>query len=301
MVLRPKSVSEADLTALEPEEIAMVVGDLSVLTAEQRKNLYAAVCKSVGLNPFTRPFDYLSLNNKLVLYARKDATDQLRSLHGISVEKLERSTVEGIFIVTAYGRDRVGRTDSSMGAVPLPAGNNPTEAKANAMMKAETKAKRRLTLSLAGLGFLDETEVGSIEGARTVTVDDDGVINGTATEVPKPPASLAEALDRADAPDDLPPPPTVAPDGLAPAPAAPEATPAPESPPESTTAPDGVVASEPEKVGLTGGELKEMAKEKHILPAVLLSKAHEMFGVTALPDLDDGQRLALWMVVRSDN
>ena len=30
---------------------------------------------------------------------------------------------------------------------------------ANAMMKAETKAKRRVTLSICGLGLLDETEV----------------------------------------------------------------------------------------------------------------------------------------------
>jgi hypothetical protein len=35
-------------------------------------------------------------------------------------------------------------------------------------MKAETKAKRRLTLSLVGLGFLDESET---EGGQTVDVD----------------------------------------------------------------------------------------------------------------------------------
>jgi hypothetical protein len=32
------------------------------------------------------------------------------------------------------------------------------DALANAPMKAETKSKRRVTLSLAGLGWLDETE-----------------------------------------------------------------------------------------------------------------------------------------------
>jgi hypothetical protein len=36
------------------------------------------------------------------------------------------------------------------------------EALANALMKAETKAKRRATLSLCGLGMLDETEVSDI-------------------------------------------------------------------------------------------------------------------------------------------
>jgi len=49
------------------------------------------------------------------------------------------------------------------------------EALANALMKASTKAKRRLTLSLCGLGFLDETEVGTIPGARDEPLDPEPV------------------------------------------------------------------------------------------------------------------------------
>jgi hypothetical protein len=41
------------------------------------------------------------------------------------------------------------------------------EALANAIMKAETKAKRRATLSICGLGFLDETEIETIPDARS--------------------------------------------------------------------------------------------------------------------------------------
>jgi hypothetical protein len=40
------------------------------------------------------------------------------------------------------------------------------EALANALMKAETKAKRRATLSICGLGMLDETEVEDVPGVR---------------------------------------------------------------------------------------------------------------------------------------
>jgi hypothetical protein len=36
-------------------------------------------------------------------------------------------------------------------------------------MKAETKAKRRVTLSICGLGFLDESELESVRGARVVS------------------------------------------------------------------------------------------------------------------------------------
>ena len=48
----------------------------------------------------------------------------------------------------------------STGAVPI-AGLKGEEF-ANALMKAETKAKRRATLSICGLGVLDETEVETI-------------------------------------------------------------------------------------------------------------------------------------------
>jgi len=40
----------------------------------------------------------------------------------------------------------------------------------NALMKAVTKAKRRVTLSICGLGMLDETEVETIPSARPVVV-----------------------------------------------------------------------------------------------------------------------------------
>ncbi len=43
-------------------------------------------------------------------------------------------------------------------------------------MKAETKAKRRVTLSIVGLGWLDETETDSIPDARPVQVSDQGEI-----------------------------------------------------------------------------------------------------------------------------
>src|SRR5690606_24912460 len=42
---------------------------------------------------------------------------------------------------------------------------------ANAYMKAETKAKRRVTLSICGLGWLDETETETIPDAHRVEVD----------------------------------------------------------------------------------------------------------------------------------
>jgi hypothetical protein len=145
-------------------ETVLIRNDLSGLTADQRVSYYGAVCKSLGLNPLTQPFSYLTLNNKLVLYAKRDCTDQLRKINGISIVRIEREQVGDVYSVTAYARTANGREDSSIGAVFV--GTKKGEDFANAMMKAETKAKRRVTLSISGLGMLDETEVETIPDAR---------------------------------------------------------------------------------------------------------------------------------------
>ena len=163
-------------------------GDLAKLTAEERTRYYSEVCRSVGLNPMTQPFQYIELDGKLTLYARKDATDQLRQIHGISLTIVSREQVGDVYVVTARATTATGRVDESIGAVPLTKENgewktaeksgkryfqtNGTskplthDAMANALMKCETKAKRRVTLSICGLGLLDETELETIPGVQ---------------------------------------------------------------------------------------------------------------------------------------
>jgi hypothetical protein len=178
-------------------ERVVVGGDLSGLNPQERMEYYRAICASVGLNPLTRPFDYLHLSGKLVLYAKRDATDQLRKIHGVSIERLERETVEGIYVVTAYARDAQGRVDSSIGAVPIEKLQG--EQKANAFMRAETKSKRRVTLSICGLGMLDETETGSIPDARPAKIDyETGELQESGERVPAPPSTQATLEDPGD-------------------------------------------------------------------------------------------------------
>jgi hypothetical protein len=140
----------------EVVEKVVIGGDLAGLNAVQRAEYYSAVCRSLGLNPLTKPFEYLNLNGKLRLYALRDCADQLRRLHGISIYIANRERMSDIYVVTARAKDRQGREDESTGAVTV--GDLRGDALANALMKAETKAKRRVTLSIAGLGWLDETE-----------------------------------------------------------------------------------------------------------------------------------------------
>lgn len=152
----------ATMTGASLEQV-LIGGDLSKLSPTDRVMYYKAVCESVGLNPLTKPFEYISLNNKLTLYAKRDCTDQLRKINGVSILIISREVVEDCYVVTARGTDKHGRHDESIGAVPI--GTLKGEARSNAMMKAETKAKRRVTLSICGLGILDESEADSIPGA----------------------------------------------------------------------------------------------------------------------------------------
>jgi hypothetical protein len=161
-------------TDLSIMEQVIIKGDLAQLQPQERVQYYNAVCQSVGLNPLSRPFDYISLNGKLTLYAKKDATDQLRKINHVSIDEPRREVVEGVYVVTTTARTSDGRTDTSIGAVNIEGLKG--EAKANAMMKAETKSKRRVTLSICGLGWLDETEVESVPQAQITVVDTTGEI-----------------------------------------------------------------------------------------------------------------------------
>ena len=166
-------------------ESALIVGDLSKLSEGQRLEYYRQVCTSLGLNPLTRPLEYILLNNKLTLYARKDCTDQLRKSRGVSIDKPDITFQDDWIIVTVSARDATGRTDSDLGVV------NRKDMRGdfgNALMKAVTKAKRRVTLSICGLGILDETEVETIPDAKPLTVVERGIASEAALPSPRPPA-----------------------------------------------------------------------------------------------------------------
>ena len=64
-----KNVKPLDAKAIEQ---VLIGGDLSALSEEQRLMYYNQVCESLSLNPLTKPFDYIKLNGKLTLYAKRD-------------------------------------------------------------------------------------------------------------------------------------------------------------------------------------------------------------------------------------
>jgi hypothetical protein len=163
------------LTTTEPVsaqalEHVLGTGDLSKLTTQQRVEYLVATCKSLGLNPLTRPIRFLSLNGQIQIYFTRDGTDQLRSSRSITLHVVDKSIDAGVFSVTVRARTKDGREDEDIGAVVLPASG---DSRANALMKAITKAKRRVTLSICGLGQTDESELDTMPGARVFDAEDD--------------------------------------------------------------------------------------------------------------------------------
>lgn len=149
-------VNPADPLSGEGLQKLIVQGDLSVLSPEQKVAYYKGVCESLELNYLTKPFEYIRLNGKETLYVKSAATEQLRHKHKISIQIVSREAINDVYMVVARATDLSGRTDEAIGCVSI-LGLKPIDL-ANAFMKAETKAKRRVTLSIAGLGFLDESE-----------------------------------------------------------------------------------------------------------------------------------------------
>jgi hypothetical protein len=151
-------------------ESIVINGDLSKLSPKDKVLYYNKFCESLGLNPLTKPFQLLKLQGKEILYATKDATEQLRKKFGVSVVEMTKDIIDGILVVTVKVKDKDGREDIASGAVPI--GNSKGNELANLIMKAETKAKRRATLSICGLGILDESELDTVEGYEKMDIQD---------------------------------------------------------------------------------------------------------------------------------
>jgi hypothetical protein len=156
-----KPLAEFDArTTTRVVESMVLRGDISALSPEERAKFYVEMCDVLGLTAATQPFAILRLNGKEILYPTRGATDQLAAIH-----RLNREIVDGPKVIDVAGTKMIyavcrathpnGRVETAVATVPL---NDPL----NGLMKAETKAKRRATLSILGLGMLDETEIETI-------------------------------------------------------------------------------------------------------------------------------------------
>ena len=145
-------------------EKAVIRNDLQSLTEIERIQYNFAACRSLGLNPLTRPFDYIVQDGKMSLYLNAVGVAQLRAIYGISVKVKDRSKDDEFIYCTAIAWDNSGRSEESSAVLSLcDKYGKPLigQAKANLIMKAETKAKRRATLALRGIPWGDSGEIKS--------------------------------------------------------------------------------------------------------------------------------------------
>jgi hypothetical protein len=153
----------------EAVEHALMKNDYGRLSADDKVALYKRVCESLGLNPYTQPFGfYKQRDGSEKMYAQRNCADQLRSIHGVSLVEMREEFKDDIFSVIVTMQAKDGRRDIDRGDVFV-AGLKGIDL-ANARMRAMTKAKRRCTLSLCGLGWLDESEVQDTPQIKTNVV-----------------------------------------------------------------------------------------------------------------------------------
>lgn len=165
------SITQNGNGVIDPKIIQQLVleGDISKMNPQQRVEYYTRFCEKLGLNPLTQPFMIIKFQGKEKFYATKDCTEQLRKIHSVSVIDSITEKVGDLLIVKVKVSDADGRTDVGTGVV-VTQGLNPTDL-ANAYMKCETKAKRRATLSICGLGILDESETDTINNYSTEAIN----------------------------------------------------------------------------------------------------------------------------------
>ena len=178
-------------------ESVLIQGDLSKLNAEQKVSYYNRLCDSLGLNSLTKPFEYLKFQGREILYARRDCADQLRSLHKVSIKITARELLGDMYIVTAQASMPDGRCDEATGVLNFKGLSG--DSLANAYMKCESKAKRRVTLSICGLGLLDETEVESLsrEANPAKAEQVNALLNETSVPTPAAPVDEPDFVTEA--------------------------------------------------------------------------------------------------------
>lgn len=150
-------------------------GDLSGLSKPAQNEYLFRLSKSMGLNPWMRPFDMILLNGKLTVYANKGCAQQLRNLYHVTLNKVYAGYLrlsptkvdERIYEVEmeAVRPDPMSeggfRRETETGAIPIHELQG--EALSNAIMKCVTKAKRRATLSISEVALPDESEIESMQ------------------------------------------------------------------------------------------------------------------------------------------
>ena len=140
-------------------------GNLAYLSESDRLIYYFSYCRQLGLNPLSRPFDYISEGEgdklKISLYPNTIAASQLRDSRNVSTRIIREEILLDGEVYSVLVEAKMGdRTEEATGKVgiKLDKYGKPLsgEAKAKLMKKAESQARRRATLAIVGLDAIGE-------------------------------------------------------------------------------------------------------------------------------------------------
>ena len=205
---------------IDPDTMAAVLGggDLAALTNHQRVEYLDALCRATGLNPLTKPFEFIWLQKRLTIYATASAFQQLAGIHKVHLRIDHRERHADGWEVWATAKFPDGREVQDVGWVGLAKGVT-GEAAGNALKKAVTQAYRRSIRAAIGLPFNSPEEVDSIPpgDVRHVVVDTDTgeikpeprpvhTLNAPPKPAPEPvvvPAAVQEMIGRCETPEDF--------------------------------------------------------------------------------------------------
>jgi len=164
---------------------------LDNLTDEQLQTHYLQACEYFKIPPEANVLMYAWLDGEMgrhrVLYARKGATDIFRERLGIDTTELNKDDGPGYVSFTAVGKNKNGRVERAVGAVGTEGLRG--QALAAAVMTAQTRALRRMTLQFVGGGLLDETEVQ--DSSVSVKASTPPALKETGPQVPPAPIVMS--------------------------------------------------------------------------------------------------------------
>ena len=165
---------QAPPTFLEVQTAILENNDYGKLSKAERNVLILKWCENLGLDPTTRPFGFINTQEGVKPYAFKSASDGISKNQKLTDESFEVRSIEGgafLYVVSVCDQEWIesgGKKGRRRFGVSAVGGGLTGTVAANAHKKADTQCHRRAILALAAPGFLDESEISDIPGARDV-------------------------------------------------------------------------------------------------------------------------------------
>jgi len=183
----------------EPAVIEQLIrGDVSSVPREALLRYIFTFCERVGISPLAVPFSLMKTQRGMQLVANRNFYDAVASKYSVSRECVNEGFFEGtkLYFTRYRATTPDGRVTEDMALVDT-SGLNGNDL-ANAIMKAHTKGRNRVTRAHLGFPFPDETEAETVPGASVVSIDE--VPNGGNGEPPapepEPPRASREQIKR---------------------------------------------------------------------------------------------------------